>query len=322
MHLSPATFRSCARSLTLLSLVLGAASLCSAGTITYNYTGNDFTYAVAPYTTSDSVTGSFTMASPLPPGLVGQPNQSVNPSSYNFSDGILSYTSTNGSDLFFDISTDTRGAISGWLIQVCEGAVACGHPGSNSLLTEDVVPTVFDGVQVQGEGYETRSDSNPGTWTATLNGFQGGTSSAPTVIVGASIGEITGTIGGNGSQDYYSFFWGGGQFSATATITGANPGASYAFSFNPSFSGCANGPITLNSSDNFSYTYVSSPLLSAGQYCIGIDANSANDPAFALTFNTPVEGVTTPEPSTFLPLSVGLGMVSVLRLARRSRKNS
>jgi hypothetical protein len=139
----------------------------------------------------------------------------------------------------------------------------------------------------------------------------GGPSSAP-VILATSVGEITGTIGGSGSEDYYSFFWTGGQFSATATIIGANPGASYAFSFNPVFAGCANGPIPLNSGDNFSYTYVSSPLLSAGQYCIGIDANSASDPTFILNFSTPVGGV--PEPSSFVLLSISLAVISIFRL--------
>jgi hypothetical protein len=302
-------------------LVLGAASLCSAGTITYNYTGNDFTYAVAPYTTGDSIAGSFTIASPLAPDLVNQP---ITPSSYSFSDGLLSYTST-GSYLAFDISTAASGTITGWLILVCEEDVTdCGHqPGIHFLVTEDVVPTVFDGVQVQGEGYEATVNSDPGTWTATLNGFQGGTSSAPVLLIsGTPVAEVTGTIGGIGSQEYYSFLWGGGAFSATASITGANTGASYLFSEGVAGTCSSGGPQTLNGGDSFSST-IAIANLPAGQYCIGIDANNSNDPPFALTFNTPVEGVPTPEPSTFVLFAVGLGMVvSALRLARRSRKNS
>jgi len=151
--------------------------------------------------------------------------------------------------------------------------------------------------------------------------FQGGPASAPVVLVsGTTLGAITGTIGGDGSEDYYSFFWGGGEFSVTTTITGANPGASYGFSFNPVFSGCANGPVALNSSNHFSYTYVSSPLLAAGQYCIGIDANSANDPAFMLTFNTPVAGSSTPEPSDFALLSIGLGIIGLRCCRKHSRE--
>jgi hypothetical protein len=50
-------------------------------------------------------------------------------------------------------------------------------------------------------------------------------------------------------------------------------------------------------------TLLAIPILSnlaAGQYCIGLAATSANDPAYALTFNTPVNGFKTPEPSGFV----------------------
>jgi len=45
-------------------------------------------------------------------------------------------------------------------------------------------------------------------------------------------------------------------------------------------------------------------------------------PVFTLNFNTPVTGTGTPEPSGFLLLSIGLGMISVLRLTKRSREHS
>ncbi|MGH9557967.1 MAG: PEP-CTERM sorting domain-containing protein, partial [Bryobacteraceae bacterium] len=61
--------------------------------------------------------------------------------------------------------------------------------------------------------------------------------------------------------------------------------------------------------------------LPAGQYCIGMDANNKNDPAFTLVFNTPVSGV--PEPSCFVLLATGLGTFGALRLKKnRSRKDS
>jgi hypothetical protein len=55
--------------------------------------------------------------------------------------------------------------------------------------------------------------------------------------------------------------------------------------------------------------------LARGEYCIGLDANSPNDPNFSLVFNTPLSGV--PEPSTFLLLSAGIGLMSARRLAKR-----
>jgi hypothetical protein len=94
------------------------------------------------------------------------------------------------------------------------------------------------------------------------------------------------------------------------------------FSEGASIGGCNSANATLNSGDSFTST-IAVANLALGSYCIGIDANNSNDPAFALTFNTPVYGAA-PEPSTFVLLSVGLGIVSVLRLirARQAGKKS
>ena len=111
---------------------------------------------------------------------------------------------------------------------------------------------------------------------------------------------------------------GRGAFSATASMTGASAGASYVFSEGVTGSCSSGGSQTLDSGDIFTGTIAIANLV-PGQYCIGIDANSASDPAFALTFNTPVDGAT-PEPSTVVLLSAGLGVVCVLRLTKRTRK--
>jgi hypothetical protein len=73
----------------------------------------------------------------------------------------------------------------------------------------------------------------------------------------------------------------------------------------------------LNSADSFTGT-IAIGNLAAGQYCIGIDATSSQDPNFALTFNTPVTGSQAPEPSGFLLLPISLGMIGVLRRAKRN----
>lgn len=149
-----------------------------------------------------------------------------------------------------------------------------------------------------------------------LSDLQGGTTSAPIYLVSAgTIGLVTGSIGAEGSEDYYFFSWNGGAFSATAAIPGAAPAASYLFSMGAA-GGCnsaASG--TLNSTDSFSST-LSVANLAPSQYCIGLDANSSSDPMFSLTFNTPVE-TATPEPATMTLLSVGLGTICVRRLRRR-----
>jgi hypothetical protein len=161
------------------------------------------------------------------------------------------------------------------------------------------------------------------TATSTLSDFQGGPSSAPVPMPsGQPVGYVSGTIGGLGSEDYYKFYWAGGAFNATAEITGTpNAGASYSFSEGVASTCSSGGTGTLNSSDSFTST-IAIASLAPGTYCIGIDANNSNDPAFALVFNTPVEGTATPEPSTFVLLAVGLGMISVFRLTKRSRQGS
>ena len=155
----------------------------------------------------------------------------------------------------------------------------------------------------------------------TLNNFQGGSSSTPIFLPdGHLVAEVTGAIGGLGSQDYYSFYWAGGDFSATASITGApGAGSSYLFSEGVAGSCSSGGTATLNGSDSFTST-IGIANLAAGQYCIGLDANNINDPGFVLAFTTPVTGQT-PEPSGFVLLSTGLGMISALRL-RRNKKRS
>jgi hypothetical protein len=148
------------------------------------------------------------------------------------------------------------------------------------------------------------------TIAAELN-LQGGPSTSPTLLDVPLVAVITGTIGAQSPEDYYSFFWAGGAFNATGSITGpTNTGASYLFSEGVAGSCSSGGGATLNGNDNFSATIAFTNLV-AGQYCIGIDANNINDPTFAINFNTPVAGV--PEPSGCVLLSAGLGILSRLR---------
>jgi len=157
---------------------------------------------------------------------------------------------------------------------------------------------------------------------AALINFEGGSTSMPVLLPGGEpVSEVTGTIGGLGSQDYYTFGWNGGAFSATAAITGTpNAGASYLYSVGAAGTCSDGGTQTLNSGDGFMST-IDIGNLAAGQYCIGIAANSSNDPDFALTFNTPV-GTATPEPATFVLLSTALATLGLFRFVVQGRGGS
>jgi sugar lactone lactonase YvrE len=126
---------------------------------------------------------------------------------------------------------------------------------------------------------------------SSLSSLQGGTSSNPVDLPSGSVAQVTGSIAGSGSQEYYAFSWSGGVFSATASITGTiNTGASYVFSVGTTGSCNGQGSVTLNTANSFIGT-ISIANLPAGNYCVGIDADSSNDPTLTITLNTPVMGL-------------------------------
>ena len=181
--------------------------------------------------------------------------------------------------------------------------------------------SVFDFLAGTSVGDDVISATGIGTGTPTAFG-----------LYNATVTGVSGAIGG--SEVYYSFLWGGGAFDAS-TEFGLTPleslEDSYFFTMGTTASQCTSqASEILSSADGFAGNITSSNL-PAGTYCIGFDPFTGNiDPTFAITFNTPVEGVSaltptpvpTPEPSTFVLLSFGLGMIGVHLLARRRRERA
>src|SRR5579875_3524536 len=139
---------------------------------------------------------------------------------------------------------------------------------------------------------------------------QGGPISAPVVLTETTpLGQVNGTISGTNAQDYYSFYWGGGAFAASASITNAVAGTSFQFSAGAGGSCNSIGSQTLNAGDGYSGT-IGAGNLAAGQYCIGLTENGTTDPNYAITFDTPLS---TPEPGTFLLFSAGAAALAAAR---------
>lgn len=133
----------------------------------YIYTGNAFTDATAPLTTSDSVTGYFTVASPLGANLSLGP---ITPTAFSFSDGVdtLTDTTSSVSPIQLVLGTDASGAITSWIISV-------DVPNVDAIGTSNLAGTVED-VGNEGKaviGLPTIGGSvfgDPGTWSVRTTG--------------------------------------------------------------------------------------------------------------------------------------------------------
>jgi hypothetical protein len=142
------------------------ASILSANSVTtYTYTGKDFTTAGAPFTTDDSITGSFTTAT-LGPDFMGD----IVPTSYDFSDGVDTFTSTN-SGIYggLYVQTNSLGAIISWAIYIngpdLESMYTQYYPGVNDDPNGDEgsAPGKDYACVSTCEGY---NYEHPGTWSA------------------------------------------------------------------------------------------------------------------------------------------------------------
>ena len=126
---------------------------------TYTYTGNDFEAVFGgSYTTSDFVSGFFTVASPLPDNLVFS-NNNVTPTAYSFTDGVQTFSSVSPpTNITFDIGTDASGNITSWNV-----TLGSGPPGNNSVSTDNAASDVG---QMDSFGAFGDVIGDPGTWAS------------------------------------------------------------------------------------------------------------------------------------------------------------
>lgn len=154
MHLRPRLF------FAIFAVVAACTSTAYADSYRYTYSGKDFAKVSDPYTTSDAISGTFTLAAPLGDSLN---LASVTPISFNFTDGVQTITDSTDSaaNTFFEFSTNTSGNIDGWNIRI---AASVRHA---TILTDNYSGNAEDsGVDFsQSPGIEGQNFNDPGTFT-------------------------------------------------------------------------------------------------------------------------------------------------------------
>jgi hypothetical protein len=104
---------------SLSAAVMLFAALAARADVIYTYTGHDFTTAGGSYTTSDLVTGTFTVASPI---LASTGTTPFTPIFFSFNDGVQTLTSSNASFAeFLDFDPDGAGGFTGLSVKIYEG---------------------------------------------------------------------------------------------------------------------------------------------------------------------------------------------------------
>ena len=107
------------------------ASLANAAT-TYTYTGNNFDTVTGVYSTSDSVSGSFTVASIFPADM-DTVDISQQVLSYSFTDGVNSLNESNsefctGFAYGIWVGTDSNGNLNEWSVSICTPVSTVPNP--------------------------------------------------------------------------------------------------------------------------------------------------------------------------------------------------
>jgi hypothetical protein len=146
-------------------LLVASTVTASADTYTYTYTGHDFNDVTAPYTTSDFVSGSFTLAAPIAANT-SVFSSDIEPISFSFSDGVQTIDSNDGSNNSFVIGTDSMGAINEWVIVL---SVSLGQT-DRDLGTRKMDPlSASRDSGNNAAGGEGEIVADPGTWVETVN---------------------------------------------------------------------------------------------------------------------------------------------------------
>jgi hypothetical protein len=128
------------------------------------YTGNDFTGFSGPYTGTDSVMGTITLANSLGDNFSG----SLNPIAFSFTDGVqtISGPSSTIETEFSGFTTDATGKITMWGVFVSTfDATSLTRTIQTSNLPGSGPGSVTDFASVDNAAFFAFNQDEPGTWT-------------------------------------------------------------------------------------------------------------------------------------------------------------
>jgi len=146
---------SCVRRFALLSLCTPGLAFADAA---YQYEGNPFQDVAGRYTTSDSLSGTIHLSSPLAPDLS---NAAISLTSWSFSDGLKTFTELDSQIEPPFVSTDASGRIVAWSLDFSNGSGEVMGTFNNGPADQIDQATDFSG------GNSLASNmAAPGTWTA------------------------------------------------------------------------------------------------------------------------------------------------------------
>ena len=215
-------------------ILLDDVSVTPTPPVTYSYTGSSFSECngvtgpangncPANYT-SDYILASFGFSAPLDANLSSvDESSSPNLAAWTIRDA-LGYSFFSSEDpnaaaelVALTLSTNSAGKIVAWNIQISD--FTHGESGGTGFFMTS--PTFICGgtglpcadniVSINGSS-SNLGNATPGQWTETLNAFQGGTAAAPVfVLSGSPVAGVNGTISGSGAEEYYEFYWAGGE---------------------------------------------------------------------------------------------------------------
>ena len=205
------TSRAIKWSLTLLLFVAGVSS-CSAGAVTYTYTGNAMSNLTGACPQPCALRGTFTLSSSLMAGYSG-PSMEVIPVSWSITDGTVTLSSSGSDSLqFYVFATDNSGLPTSWGVTAC---VNSSCPAASNMSTQSNAPSLANDTsnqQSHAPPYYAASGSNDqGSWAAGASGGSG-------VVTLAASGTLTdgATLGGTVTLDQSS-----GQVTASSLTVSA-----------------------------------------------------------------------------------------------------